>query len=81
MKTTSGSGRSWGCWALDLALSAHLQPWLNPIEMLWRHFRREVTHCELFASMAALLQATADFFVRYNATPDRILSIIGAHPK
>ncbi len=22
-------------------------PWLNPIEMLWRHFRREVTHCEL----------------------------------
>lgn len=23
-------------------------PWLNPIEMLWRHFRREVTHCELF---------------------------------
>ena len=22
-------------------------PWLNPIEMLWRHFRREVRHCEL----------------------------------
>ena len=20
-------------------------PWLNPTEMLWRHFRREVTHC------------------------------------
>ena len=26
-------------------------PWLNPIEMLWRHFRREVTHCELFATV------------------------------
>jgi putative transposase len=26
-------------------------PWLNPIEMLWRHFRREVTHCELFPSV------------------------------
>ena len=26
-------------------------PWLNPIEMLWRHFRREVTHCEQFASL------------------------------
>lgn len=26
-------------------------PWLNPIEMLWRHFRREVTHCELFETM------------------------------
>src|SRR6266571_6301698 len=24
-------------------------PWLNPIEMLWRYFRREVTHCELLA--------------------------------
>jgi hypothetical protein len=23
-------------------------------EMLWRHFRREVTHCELFEDMAAL---------------------------
>jgi transposase len=23
-------------------------PWLNPIDLLWRHFRREVTHCELF---------------------------------
>ena len=23
-------------------------PWLNPIEMLWRHFRQEVTHNELF---------------------------------
>jgi transposase len=22
-------------------------PWLNPIEMLWHHFRREVTHCEV----------------------------------
>ena len=29
-------------------------PWLNPIEMLWRHFRREVTHCELFETVEAL---------------------------
>jgi putative transposase len=33
-------------------------PWLNPIEMLWRQWRREVTHCELFASLQALLAAT-----------------------
>jgi putative transposase len=26
-------------------------PWLNPIEMLWRHFRREVTHCEIFENV------------------------------
>jgi putative transposase len=30
-------------------------PWLNPVEMLWRHFRREVTHCELFETMKAHL--------------------------
>src|ERR671932_2575468 len=40
-------------------------PWLNPIEMLWRQFRREVTHGELFASIKALLIAAADCFARY----------------
>jgi transposase len=53
-------------------------PWLNPIEMLWRHFRREVTHCELFESVKALLSAAHDFFDRYNLTPDQVRSIIGA---
>jgi putative transposase len=56
-------------------------PWLNPIEMLWRHFRREVTHCELFESLKALIAAAQDFFARYNRCPERILSIIGAIPK
>jgi transposase len=55
-------------------------PWLNPIEMLWRHFRREVTHCELFASVQALLAATREFFDRHNRAPERVLSVIGAHP-
>ena len=55
-------------------------PWLNPIEMLWRHFRREVTHCELFRSVKALVEATMNFFNRYNQTPDKILSVIGAFP-
>ena len=55
-------------------------PWLNPIEMLWRHFRREVTHCELFESVKALVEASLDFFRRYNETPEAVLSIIGAHP-
>jgi transposase len=56
-------------------------PWLNPIEMLWRHFRREVTHCELFESVKALVAAAQDFFARYNQCPERMLSIIGAIPK
>lgn len=54
-------------------------PWLNPIEMLWRHFRREVTHCELFGTMAALLVAATDFFARYNREPQKLLSIIGSN--
>ena len=54
-------------------------PWLNPIEMLWRHFRREVTHCELFPTVKALLTATREFFERYNQEPYQVLSIIGSH--
>jgi transposase len=53
-------------------------PWWNPIEMLWRHYRREVTHCELFKSVKALVEATLDFFNRYNRTPEKVLSIVGA---
>lgn len=55
-------------------------PWLNPIEMLWRHFRREVTHCEFFVAMHALTVATLAFFARYNLTPNRLLSVIGSIP-
>lgn len=36
--------------------------WLNPIEMLWRHFRREVTHCELFTTVKELIEASYAFF-------------------
>jgi len=54
-------------------------PWLNPIEMLWRHFRRVVTHCELFESMQALLAASQECFERFNRSPDTILSIIGSN--
>jgi transposase len=54
-------------------------PWLNPIEMLWRHFRREVTHNELFENVKALVAAALDFFERYNQEPDKILSVIGSH--
>lgn len=56
-------------------------PWLNPIEMLWRHFRREVTHCELFETKQALLAAAQEFFDRYNQCPEKILSVIGSKTK
>lgn len=54
-------------------------PWLNPIEMLWRHVRREVTHCEFFPSIAALIAAAYDFFHRANQQPENVRSIIGSH--
>jgi putative transposase len=55
-------------------------PWLNPIEMLWRHFRREVTHCEIFETVKLLIEASYSFFNRHNQSPKVVLSIIGAHP-
>jgi transposase len=56
-------------------------PWLNPIEMLWRHFRREVTHGELFGTKQALLAAAREFFDRHNRCPEQILSVIGSKAK
>lgn len=55
-------------------------PWLNPIEMLWRYFRREVTHCEIFENIKALINASYDFFKRYNQHPQTVLSVIAANP-
>jgi transposase len=54
-------------------------PWLNPIEMLWRYFRLQVTHCELFVTKQALLVAAQHFFDRYNQYPHELLSVIGSH--
>jgi transposase len=54
-------------------------PWLNPLELWWRHFRREVTHCELVVSVAALLCAARDVFDRYHRDPQHVRSLIGSH--
>jgi transposase len=56
------------------------RPWLNPIERLWRQFRREVTHCELFETVKALLAASRDVFDRCNRNPDKVLSIVRVQP-
>jgi putative transposase len=39
-----------------------------------------VTHCELFENVQALVCATTEFFARCNRMPERMRSIIGAHP-
>jgi putative transposase len=54
--------------------------WLNPIEMRWRHFRSEVTHGQLFASVQELLAATTNFFDRYYNKKENILALSGAIP-
>ena len=54
-------------------------PWLNPIAMRWRHFRRDVTHGELFVTVKALLAAARAFVARANQHPTAVLSISGAH--
>ena len=54
-------------------------PWLNPIAMLWRQFRREVPHHALLASVTALLEAAQEFFARSNQCTERVLAISGAH--
>lgn len=46
--------------------------------MLWRHLRREVTHCERFATKQALLAAAQGFSTRHNRQPHTILAVIGA---
>jgi hypothetical protein len=47
--------------------------------MLWRQFRREVTHGERFVSLDALLKAAHAFFDRYTQGLPAVRSIIGAH--
>jgi putative transposase len=37
-------------------------PWLNRIEMLWRHFRRELTQCKIFETLKILIEAPYSFF-------------------
>jgi putative transposase len=66
-----------GCLVL-LCLPTY-SPWLNLIEMLQRHFCREVTHCELFETVKVLIEASYEFFRCYNQTPDKLLSISGAY--
>jgi putative transposase len=51
-------------------------PWLNPIEMLWRSMRYNVTHCELFVTIGDLEVTFLDYFA---TTPkETILSVIGS---
>jgi len=54
-------------------------PNLNPIERLWRHFRRTVTDNYFFETMVALLEATRTFFLELAHDSQQVLSIVSGH--
>jgi putative transposase len=60
------AGRLYCCTA---RLTARGSP---PIELLWRHFRRDVPHCKLFVSADALLKATHASYDRDNRDSERV---------
>lgn len=53
-------------------------PWLNLIELLWKHLRRIVTHNHLFQTISKLVAAVRSFLDTLNQTPNLTLSIIGS---
>jgi len=53
-------------------------PWLNLIELLWKHLRRKVTHNHLFKTISELVEAVCSFLEALNETPQLTLSVIGA---
>jgi transposase len=53
-------------------------PWLNLIELLWKHLRRKVTHNHLFQTILQLVEAVRNFLETMNQTPKLTLSVIGA---
>jgi transposase len=63
---------------LELFALPSYSPWLNVIELLWKHLRRKVTHNHLFESIAELIQAVCSFLEALNETPQLTLSVIGA---
>jgi len=51
-------------------------PRLNPIERVWRHFRRHVTDNYFFRTMARLMAAGEAFIPELAESPAIILSIV-----
>lgn len=63
---------------LELFALPTYSPWLNLIELLWKHLRRKVTHNHLFQTISELVEAVRKFLETMNQTPNLTLSVIGA---
>ena len=62
---------------LELFALPTYSPWLNVIELVWKHLRRKVTHNHLFESISELIRAVCSFLKALNRTPHVTLSVIG----
>jgi transposase len=51
-------------------------PRLNPIERVWRHFRRNVTDNYFFKTMSRLMRAVEDFLTELAQAPAIVLKIV-----
>lgn len=61
---------------LNLVYLPTYSPHLNPIEKLWWHMRRQVTHNYLFSSIEALKEAVARFLSGLNACREKVLRLV-----
>lgn len=64
---------------LELVFLPTYSTYLNPIELLWKHLRRRVTHNHYFGTIQALLTAVQAFFDQMVHSPTELLSVIGSH--
>ena len=51
-------------------------PRLNPIERVWRHFRRHVTDNYFFRTLTRLMSATEFFLNELAQSPESVLSLV-----
>lgn len=62
---------------IELICLPTYSPKLNPVERLWKHLRRHVTHNTFFQTIERLVDAVTVFFQDMAALPDTVRSVAG----
>jgi transposase len=62
---------------IELVTLPTYSPKLNPVERLWKHLRRRVTHNHFFGTIEAVLAAVTAFFAELAASPTTVRSVAG----
>mgnify|MGYP002154997228 CR=1 FL=1 len=66
---------------LTLVFLPTYSPWLNSIELLWRHAVRAVLNNHFYPSLKATLRAVWAAFTQLAQRPDLVLQVLGADTK